>query len=84
MRRQNRKYTEYEVKIRLFLIKYVPLQYTILLIQRKKKSPMTGKKYTTFWSEQNKKSTAKNETIHNLGMPSNTLPSPSCLFYNIK
>lgn len=61
------------IKVKLFLIKHVSPQNTMLLMQ--KNHPLTGKNiYTTFRSEQNKVSTAKNETIQNLGMSSKSLP----------
>lgn len=63
------------VELKLFLIKCVFPQNT-MLFNAKKITP-TGKYiYTTSWSEQNKGSTAKNESIQNLGMSSKSLPPP--------
>lgn len=65
------------VELKLFLIKCVFPQNTMFF--NEKKNHLDRKYiyiYTTFWSEQNKGSTAKNESIQNLGMSSKSLPCP--------
>lgn len=79
MRRQNRKYTEYEVKIRLFLIKYVPLQYTILLIQRKKNHPWQEK--NILLSGQNKIRKVQLKTKLFIILACQVIPSPPPVVY---
>lgn len=63
------------VELKLFLIKCVFPQNT-MFFNAKKKITLDRKYIYTFWSEQNKGSTAKNESIQNLGMSSKIFPCP--------